>query len=68
MRRAQEHAARDPAFVLLCFMLGSCCPPTILTDSLPPCRVEEPNFDALGVECWAETELQLGDGSLDFVF
>jgi len=40
------------AFVLLFFMLGSCCPPTILTDSLPPGRVGEPYWVALEAECW----------------
>ncbi len=47
MRRAYA-----PAFVLLCFMLGSCCPPTILTDSLPPGRVGQPYRVALEAECW----------------
>jgi hypothetical protein len=47
MRRAYA-----PAFVLLFLLLGSCCPPTILTDSLPPGRVGEPYWVALEAECW----------------
>jgi len=60
MRRAYA-----PAFVLLFFMLGSCCPPTILTDSLPPGRVGEPYRVTLEAECfggfwWVSGELPPG--------
>ena len=59
MRRAYT-----PAFLLF-FVLGSCCPPNILTDSLPPGRVGEPYRVVLQAECtgglwWVSGELPPG--------
>ena len=40
------------ALSALLLMVGSCCPPIILTDELPPGRVGEPYYFALTADCW----------------
>lgn len=54
-----------PAFLLFLFLIGSCCPPNILTESLPAGRVGDPYLVMLRAECtggfwWVSGELPPG--------
>ena len=54
-----------PALLALVWLTGACCPPVILTESLPPGRVGEPYHVALQADCccgfwWMSGELPVG--------
>ena len=54
-----------PAFLAVVWLLGACCPPVILTESLPAGRVGEPYHVAMQADCccgfwWMSGELPVG--------
>ena len=57
--------ALAPALLVFLFLIGSCCPPNILTESLPEGRVGDSYLVALRAECtggfwWVGGELPPG--------